>query len=206
MRHFSPRLGFFVAPAFVGLAIFVSACNSSTTTSTPVPVPTASGRGAASCVAGSAAQTATVTIQNGTVTTPSVGGCSATLTFTAVSAPTTATVTTQLTPPANYPVPSPAPSGFSGAGTVVFYTTIKPTASVTLGATPTLAFTVQSATAGNNFFNAFGDTGPSQIGAQGFGNAGIVSGNTITFTPSGGSGGGASLTGGDTYVLSLVYF
>jgi len=203
----SPRL-LLAALVFVGPAILVAGCNSSSTSSTalPTPAPSSSGRGTAACTSGAAPQSATVTVQNGTVTTPTTGGCSLTLTFTAVTTTGSATVTTQLTAPPNNPVPSPVPSGFSGTGTPVFYVTIKPTSTIVIGASPTLVFTAATVTAGSNFFQAFGDTGPSSVGSQGYSNAGVVSGSTITFASGGGGGGGTTLTAGDTYVLSLVYF
>lgn len=222
-RHF---LGLLLAGGALGVAAACSSTSNTTVTPTATATPTVAAtatatsaatstaspaivHGSASCAAGAQPASATVTLQNGTVTTPTTGGCSLAITFANVTQSTTATVTVQTSPPPNYPTPSPSsvPNGFSGSGTAVFYVVIKPNGNYAATTSPSFVFTANSVTPGNTFYSGFADTGPSSVAFQGYngGVAGTVSGNTISF-PSSGGGGGGGLTAGDTYALSLVYF
>ena len=200
------------ALAFAGSALAVVACsgsNSLTTTSVPTATPA---RGAA-CI-GSAPVTSTVTFQTGSVQFPTIGGCSATLTFANIIAPVTATVTAQLTAPANYPPAPAAPAGFTGqvATPVVYFVFTLNSALTFTGSTPTIAFTVPAAPTSGSFYNLSADLGPANPpggiagGPVSYAGPATVTGNTITFPGSGTGGGSGTLQANETYVISLNYF
>lgn len=221
------RPGFVVPFRLLGLALVASAtliagCNSGssslpvsftgtaspTATPTITASPTPSPAPTASPAPGPTSAATTVPLATGTaIPLPSIAGITGSITFASggtIPSGTTISVTVanfQPSPPPAYAAPSPTASP-SGTGTPLLYATITFSNNVTLSAGPAQSFTLPGSTTGHSYYTYFQDATAGTN--QGYGNAGTVSGSTVTFP--GGGGGAQTLLTGHVYYQTLFQF
>jgi hypothetical protein len=198
-----------LAAAITLLAVFAAGCNGSSSIAPPIgggatPTPTPSPAPLP------AAATATIPVGGAPASAslgPVTGGYSSAITVPAGSTSAVLTLTLAATQPAGTPAVQtikhrPQTIGSTGIATVAFVT-IASSATVTFGTTPTFTFTVPGGAAilGQVSYLALYDPSATpQPGWTTFAGPGTVSGNTITFT---GSGGNQQLKSGVTYDIVL---
>jgi hypothetical protein len=227
------RLRLFAGFALVALAAAIAGCNNGTSnsgpvvtptatpTATPTPFPSGTTKGNASCTSGAAPATTTAPVAAGanTLTFPTVGGCSMTISVSGASGTaTTATLTTQLTAPAGLATPLATtgpggpPTGFTLPYTPVFYTILSFNGTISITTSPKYVYQVPTITPGNNFFsvswqNSGGTSNFNAYGADCNNNALAltITGTALTL-PGGCAQNGGALPAGSQLVTALAYF
>jgi hypothetical protein len=215
---------------FIILASAIAGCNAgnpgstpSVTTATPSASasssasasPTASASSAATFPCNTTTASSSATMSNvtpGTAATyPPLGSCHGSITFssgTTIAAGTTVNVVTSLAAPTYAPSPLPTdPSGSATPKTIVFETLTVTAGSIALatgaGQAPAQTMTLASAGTCSTYYEAFAAAGGQWQG--GYGNAGTLSGTTVTFAAGNGNGGALNAAGSPYYVVFVCF-
>jgi hypothetical protein len=207
--------------AFIVSAAIVSGCSSTSAptvaaasaTSTPTAVPTTSSNPALTFPCGTVTAngtgTANTIVAGTAVNFPALGSCSSSITFssnTTVTSGTSVNVTTSLTAPAGAPSPLPTnPSGTNAPTTIEFVTLAVTAGGITVPtgntAGPAQAITLANVGSCKTYFQSFAIGGVW----QGFGNAGTLTGATVSF-PAGQNSSAVTLSAGNSYFIEFAYF
>jgi hypothetical protein len=205
--------------AFIVSAAIVSGCSSTSAptvaaasaTSTPTAAPTTSSNPALTFPCGTVTANGTGTANTFAVGTavnfPALASCSSSITFqngTTFTGSPSINVTTSLTVPAGAPSPLPTnPSGTTAPTTLEFVTLAVTQGSIAVGtgltASPAQSITLANVGSCKTYFQSFAIGGVW----QGFGNAGTLTGATVSF-PAGQNSSAVTLSAGNSYFIEFA--